>query len=172
MCLDISCFDLWKEVIKVAPNKKYIALPWRHYEFNGVSNHRRLDCLLKRWFERRSQKTSKPTRHWPLCVGGGGGGDPPVSGGYPHKGDSNAENVSIWWRYHGHTNFLKGVCYLPTSCVTVIHVASYQPAAINPTTLLMFYWFCLSLCCLGDYTNWRNILRAELCSLYALTLDH
>ena len=25
---------------------QYISLQWRHYERDGVSNHRRLDCLL------------------------------------------------------------------------------------------------------------------------------
>ena len=34
-------------------------LQWRHNERNGVSNHRRPDCLLNRLFRRRSKKTSK-----------------------------------------------------------------------------------------------------------------
>ena len=34
-------------------------LQWRLNEPDGVSNHRRLDCLLKRLFRRRSKKTSK-----------------------------------------------------------------------------------------------------------------
>ena len=32
---------------------------WRHDEYDGVSNHRRLDCLLKRFLRRGSKKTSK-----------------------------------------------------------------------------------------------------------------
>ena len=32
---------------------------WRHNERDGVSNHRRLDCLHNRLFRRRSKKTSK-----------------------------------------------------------------------------------------------------------------
>ena len=35
------------------------ALQWCHDERDGVSNHRRLDCLLKRLFSRRSKKASK-----------------------------------------------------------------------------------------------------------------
>ena len=35
------------------------SLQWRHYERDGVSNHRRLDCLPNRLFRRRSKKTSK-----------------------------------------------------------------------------------------------------------------
>ena len=34
-------------------------LMWRHNELDGVSNHRRIDCLLNRLFRRRSEKTSK-----------------------------------------------------------------------------------------------------------------
>ena len=34
-------------------------LEWRHNERYGVSNHRRLDCLLSRLFRRRSKNTSK-----------------------------------------------------------------------------------------------------------------
>ena len=33
-------------------------LQWRHNERNGVSNHRRIDCLLKRLFRWRSKKIS------------------------------------------------------------------------------------------------------------------
>ena len=35
------------------------ALQWRHTERDGVSNHRRHDCLLNRLFRRISKKTSK-----------------------------------------------------------------------------------------------------------------
>ena len=34
-------------------------LQWRHNERDGVSNHRRLDCLLNSFFRRRSKKISK-----------------------------------------------------------------------------------------------------------------
>ena len=65
---------------------------WRHSERDGVTNHRRLDCLLKRYFRRRSKKTSK------LCVTGlcEGTGDRWIA---PESG-SNAENCSIWLRHH------------------------------------------------------------------------
>ena len=39
-------------------------LQWRHKEYDGVSNHQRLECLLNRLFRPRSNKTSK------LCVTG------------------------------------------------------------------------------------------------------
>ena len=55
-------------------------LQWRHNERDGVSNHRRLDCLPNRLFRRGSKKTSK------LSVTGLCEGKPPVTGGFPHKG--------------------------------------------------------------------------------------
>ena len=35
------------------------SLEWRHNERHGVSNHQPHDCLLNRWFRRRSKQTSK-----------------------------------------------------------------------------------------------------------------
>ena len=40
-----------------SPSLHLSALQWRHNERDGVSNHRRLDCLLKCLFRRRSKKT-------------------------------------------------------------------------------------------------------------------
>ena len=64
---------------------KCITLQWRHNEREGVSNHRRLNCLLKHLFRRRSKKTSK-LRVTGLCEG-----NPPVTGGSPHKGPVRRE---------------------------------------------------------------------------------
>ena len=69
-------------------------LQWCHNERGGVSNHRRLDCLLNRLFSRRSKKTSR-LRGTGFCEG-----NPPVTGGFPSQRVSNAENVSMWWRLH------------------------------------------------------------------------
>ena len=66
---------------------------WRHNERDGVSNHLRLDRLLKCLW-RRSKRTS--SRITGLCAG-----NPPVTGGFPSQRASCAENVSIWWRHHG-----------------------------------------------------------------------
>ena len=70
-------------------------LQWRHSESHGVSNHRRLEYLLNRLFERRSKKTSK------LRVTGRCKGNSSVTGEFSAQRASNAENVSIWWRHHG-----------------------------------------------------------------------
>ena len=71
-----------------------ISLQWRHNERDGVSNHRRLDSLIKRLFRRRSKKTSK------LHFLGRCEGISLVTGEFPSQRASNAENVSIWRRYH------------------------------------------------------------------------
>ena len=63
----------------------YITLQWRHNERDGVSNHRRHDCLLKRLFRCRSKKTRK-LRVTGLCVG-----NSPVTGEFPAQRASNAE---------------------------------------------------------------------------------
>ena len=69
-------------------------LQWCHNERDGVSNHRRLDCLLSRLFTRWSKKTSK-LRVTGLCVW-----NSPVTGEFPAQKASNAENISILWRHH------------------------------------------------------------------------
>ena len=72
----------------------FISLQWHHNDRDGVSNHRRLDCLLSRLFRIRSRKTSK------LLVTGLWEGNPPVTVGFPSQRASNAKNCSIWWRHH------------------------------------------------------------------------
>ena len=67
---------------------------WRHNECDGVSNNRRLHCLLNCWFRRRSKKTSK------LLVTSLCAGNFPVTGEFPAQKASNVENASIWWRHH------------------------------------------------------------------------
>ena len=60
---------------------------WRHNERDGVSNDRRLDCLLNHLFRRRSKKISK-LRVTGLCEW-----NSPVIGGFPSQRASNAEMV-------------------------------------------------------------------------------
>ena len=77
------------------------ALQWRHNERDGVSNDRRLDCLLSRLFRLTSKKTSKLSVTG-LCEG---------IHRWPKRA-SNAKNVSIWWRHYGGS---KCFIYLHTS---------------------------------------------------------
>ena len=74
-------------------NQKWEIMPlrWRHNERDGVSNHWRLECMLKRFFRWKSKKMSK-LRVTGLCEG-----NPPVTGGFPSLMASAAENVSIRW---------------------------------------------------------------------------
>ena len=64
------------EVCPLYLDKSY-ALQWRHNQPDGVSNHRRLVCLLSRLFRRRSKKISK-LRVTGLCEG-----NSPVTGEFP-----------------------------------------------------------------------------------------
>ena len=61
------------------------SLQWRQNERNGVCNHRRLDCILKRLFRCRWEKISE------LCVTGLWAGKSPVTVEFPTQRASNAE---------------------------------------------------------------------------------
>ena len=43
---------------QLAKSLCFVSLQWRHNERDGVSNHRRLDCLLSRLFRHRLKETS------------------------------------------------------------------------------------------------------------------
>ena len=66
-----------------------------HNEWDGISDHQRLDCLLNHLFRRRSKKTSK------CHVIGHCEGNSQVTSEFPSQRASNAENVSNWWLPHG-----------------------------------------------------------------------
>ena len=69
-------------------------LQWCKSGRDGVSNHRRFDRVLNRLFRRRSMKATK-LRVTDLCER-----NSPVTSDFPAQKASNAENISIWWRYH------------------------------------------------------------------------
>ena len=92
-------------------------LRWRQNGRDSVSNHQPHDCLLNRLFRRRSKKTSK------LLVTGLCARNSPGTGEFPAQMASYAENVSIWWRHHGLSN------YTPQYCVECNYlVMPYIPA--------------------------------------------
>ena len=76
------------------------ALQRRHIGRDSVSNHQPHDCFINRLFRHRSKKTSK-LRVTGLCAG-----NSQEAGEFPAQMASNAENVSIWWRYHVYDNSL------------------------------------------------------------------
>ena len=83
------------ELLAAALLGPHNAFEWRHNGWDGVSNHQPHNCLLKRFFRRRSKKKSM-LRVTGLCVG-----NSPVAGEFPAQMANNAENVSVWWRHHG-----------------------------------------------------------------------
>ena len=90
---------------------------------DGVSNQRRLGCLLNRLFRRRSNKIAKP-RVTGLCEG-----NSPVTGEFPSQRASNPENVSIWWRHH---EFSRG-CYVYRDRVWVVLNMAQTDAERHPS---------------------------------------
>ena len=71
------------------------SIQWRHNERDGASNHQRfVGRLLNRLFRRGPKETSI------LRVTGFCAGNSPMTAEFPSQRDSNAENVSIWWRHH------------------------------------------------------------------------
>ena len=105
-------------------------LQWRHNDRDGVSYHRRLNCLRNRLFRCISQKTSK------LCVTGLCVRNSPVTGELSTQKASNAENASIWWRHHRTgTNYINisspmfresQLAYIPQLVWKKISMASYK----------------------------------------------
>ena len=84
-------------------------LRWHHNEGDGISNHQPHDCLLKHLFRRRSKETSK------LHITGICAGNSLLTGEFPIQKANNAENVSIWWRLHVQTFYIKP-CYIRRFC--------------------------------------------------------
>ena len=80
--------------IKMFNQKSIRSLQWHHNGCNGISNHQSQDCFLNHSFRHKSKKTSN-LRVTGLCAG-----NSPVTGEFPPKKASNAENVFIWWCYY------------------------------------------------------------------------
>ena len=111
-------------------------LQFRHNERDVVSNRQCHDCLLNRLFRRRSKKTKK-LRVTGLCEG-----NSPMTGEFPAKKATNAENVSIWWRHHIHVS---ARCYnMPTTKRITTKLCTYFPAYtvcnISKVRLLQYAW--------------------------------
>ena len=98
-----------------------ISLQWRHNESVGVSNHRRLLCLLNCWFRLRSKTISK------LRVAGLCAGYSPVTGEFPAQKASNPENVSI-------------VVFYGINCALCV-VSNFIHFILNFTSKYLWYFF-------------------------------
>ena len=93
------------------------SLHWRQNEWDGVSNYRRLDCLLNRLFRRRSKKTSK-VRVIGLCEGNSS-----VTDDFPAQRASDAKIASIWWRHDIHCH---AICKHNISRVFTYIISAFQ----------------------------------------------
>ena len=103
------------------------SLQWRHNGRDGVSNYQLHDCLLNRLFRLRSKKISK------VSVTGLCEGNLPVTGEFPARRASKAENVSIWWRHH--------VC---SNSNTVILCTDLEYALIRYAIIMWLHSYCPS----------------------------
>ena len=84
----------WKNIEIYHPRWNVtMTLKWRHNERDCFPNLGHLDCLFNHLFLRRSKKTSK------LRLTGFCDGNSPVTGEFSVRRASNAEKVSIWWRF-------------------------------------------------------------------------
>ena len=106
----------------------HASLQWRHNERDGVSNHQPHDCLLKRLFTRRSNKTSK-LRITGLCEG-----NSPLTAEFPSKGASNAENASICRR---HDVVIWFVLSWYSTIIVVPYMQRYIPSTDYPQVYLI-----------------------------------
>ena len=53
-------------------------------------------------------------------------GNPPVTGGFTSQMNSNAENVSIWWRHHGSVIYLNKWAWF---CIRLCPICAHWPAS-------------------------------------------
>ena len=92
---------------------------------NGVSNHRRLDCLLNRL---EGQIKKSKLRVSDFCEG-----NPSLTGGFPSQMANNVENVSIWWGHH-----VSVECLGPES---IVNNAEYHQEAYGLGLCLALLWW-------------------------------
>ena len=84
-----TCYVWWPHLIHYVA-----ALQCRHNEHDGVSNRRRIDCLLDRFFiQAQIKENVKAPHHWPLW------GEFIGYWRFPLTKASRAESVSIWWSH-------------------------------------------------------------------------
>ena len=158
--------------------------------FDVLSNHQPHDCFLNLLFRRRSKKTSK------LHVTGFCEGNSPVTGEFPAQMASDAENVSIWWRYHMVRRNLFQISIWLTSywqfawCLelnlapghlqTSWFLVPSMSVHIRVVALLLTQWLpfcrwhftsCAKVCGFKFHWNWLpSILTSDVTSLCHITL--
>ena len=127
VCIQDYHFKDWSKLIpsgqRLLSGRKDIilnTLQWCHYGRDGVSNHRRLDCLLHGLFTRRSKKAAK-LRITGLCEG-----NPTVTGGFPSRRVTREmfpiDAVIVIWKLRSH---LSSSNVEAVSSVIIPQIASY-----------------------------------------------
>ena len=136
---------------------------WQHNERDGISNHRRLDCLLNRLFRNGSKKTSK-LRVTGLCER-----NLPVAGGFPSQRANNAENVPISWRHHEighHDNY--GLCMISILWLTGW---SFCKRSDIFSTVVIYHAMLSSPCCWMALKEAKYVTRCHVTSHYMSFFD-
>ena len=140
VCLPFSIAKVWElhrnldiAILYLGFLTKY---RWHHNARDGVSHHRRPECLFNCLFRRSSTKTP---RYW-LCER-----NLSVTDGFPSQTVSNAENVSIWRRHH---KLLQGYKMYPY----LLPVANIQAVYHKLANEHIFPYKCFFLCTHGCET--------------------
>ena len=121
-----------------------ISLQWRHNERDGVSNHRRLYCLLNRLFRRRSKRTSK-LRNTGLCAG-----NCQVTGEFPAQRASNAEIFPF------------DDVIMSLRCITLTDFTSLWEYLMGNVSEQM-------VSTINDLFSWRRSINSTFITMYAKT---
>ena len=142
--------------IQLGCNLKYIKIPVTimvtgHYNdviMGMIASQITSLYILNRLFRRRSKKTSK------LLVTGLCAGNSPGTGEFLAQTASNAENVSIWWRYHGIANFSesKPMCRGLSNQLTIVRMSTMKHEVIALNT----YTTILNAFGLSDCVKWNR----------------
>ena len=144
-----------------------MTLQWRNNERHGISNHRRVDCLLSRLFRRKSKKTPRP-RVNDLCARNSA-----VTGELPAQKASNAETISIWWRHHDQSASYITVSDILRHLCLDIKSWPFQlcyRCNFHRWSMVLARYGCLAMSMIN--TPWIDISRSQIfCSHVLLTTD-
>ena len=132
---------------------------------HGVSNHRPFHCFFNGLYWSTPKKTSRSTL-LVLCER-----NPPVTGGFPSQGVSNAENTwTMSWRHHGKMN-QRGLRQRPwdmTICLNlyIIWELKIRHQRIFQTLIFMHCYISTSLLLLKETlcfdSNANEVYRVQL----------
>ena len=123
-----------------------ISLQWCHNEQNGVSNHRRLDCLLNRSFIRRTKEASNSAS--PAFVRGirRRSVNSPRKGPVPRKFDDVIMMIRLSvcvGSVVGSGSITVGMLYTILHLVRYAHICLLCFIVVTLSIILGFLWWCL-----------------------------